>query len=278
MAARRRRARKNPFRTVGALIVNPRKRRTRRKAKANRRRVRKNPLLVRANRRRRSRKVSARPNRRRRVVARSNRRRRARKNPLLVRANPRRRRSRRHVRANSRRRSHRRVRRNALLVRTNRRRSHRRRPRHNRRRHSLRVRRNSGAVGGIQAMLRKIPLLGGVLSSMVGLVMPAALGALSVEPTMQAARLLGGYVPQMPSTLFYPAVGLLIAAVVKGFGGKFMSAQLVDKLAVAAASAGGAVGYYKWRTGQESDMAGELGLLDYAGFGEGLYSRVIPFR
>lgn len=267
--AKRRRARKsNPYRTVGALVVNPRRKSVRRrKVKASRRRARKNPLLVRANKRR----SKVRANSKRRVSKRRNTRRRARRNPLLVRtANPRKRR-------NSRRRSH--ARRNPLLIRANsRRRSSRRRANPHRRRHLAR-RRNSGSrSSGLAAMLKKIPLLGGVLSSMVGLVLPAALGAVSVEPTMLAAKFLGSYVPSMPSTLFYPGVGLLLAALIKGVGGRFMSAQLVDKLAVAAASAGGAVGYYKWRTGQESDMAGEMGLLEYAGYGDGFYSRVVPFR
>lgn len=270
--AKRRRARKsNPYRTVGALVVNPRRKSVRRrKVKANRRRVRKNPLLVRAN-RKRVRRVAVKSNRRR--VARKSSRRRVRKNPLLVRtANPRKRRS------NRRRHSVRR--RNPLLIRANSRRRVSRRHRANphRRRHLAR-RRNSGSrSSGLAAMLKKIPLLGGVLSSMVGLVFPAALGAVSVEPTMLAAKFLGKFVPSMPSTLFYPGVGLLLAALIKGVGGRFMSAQLVDKLAVAAASAGGAVGYYKWRTGQESDMAGEMGLLEYAGYGDGFYSRVVPFR
>jgi hypothetical protein len=243
----------NPIRTTGALIINPRKRR---KAKVAKRR---NALLVRANRRRR---VSRRRNpllvRANRAQRRRRSRRVVRRNPLLVRANPRRRVSRR--------------RRNPLYTRVNRRKSMRR---------SMRRRRNPSG-------LAKIPVVGGVLSSIVGLFGPALFGAVSVEPTMLAARYLGPYIPSVPTSVFYPVAGLLLAGIVKAFGPKLMSKDLADKFAVACASAGGAVGYYKWRTSQDQEVAAEAGMLEYAGahvsgyqeagFGDGFAQRVVPFR
>lgn len=251
----------NPIRTTGALIINPRKRR---KARVTKRR---NALLVRANRKRR-------------VVRRK-------RNPLLVRANRAHRRSRRRVMnrrrnplyarvgiANPRRRRSMRRHRNSLYTRVNRRMV-------NRRHRRVRRHRNPSGVA-------KIPLVGGVLASVIGMIGPALFGAVSVEPTMMAAKYLGPYVPSVPTSVFYPVAGLLLAGIVKAFGPKLMSKDLADKFAVACASAGGAVGYYKWRTSQDQEVAAEAGMLEYAGarvagysevgFGDGFAQRVVPFR
>jgi hypothetical protein len=287
--ARKRARRLNPIRTTGALIVNPRKK----KAKARKTRKH-NSLLVRANRRRKARKANPlkiRANGRRRKVARksnrkhssvklrANRKRRVsrRKNSLVIRSNPRRRKSRRKVARRS----------NSLVIRANRRRKSSRKL--NRRRNSAR---SSGgsfldkALSPVQRLVAKFPLVGGFLSSAVGLLAPAGLGAVSVEPTMLAAKYLGKYVPNLSASVFYPAVGLLLAALVKSTS--FLGKNFHDKLAVAVAAAGGAVGYYKYRSGQDSSMAGELGALEMAGYmiegetmagwGEGLAQRVVPFR
>jgi hypothetical protein len=51
-------------------------------------------------------------------------------------------------------------------------------------------------------------------------------------------------------------------------------------LAIAIASGGGAVGYYKWRTGSDAEVIAEAGMLEMSGvggFGEGMLSRVVPY-
>lgn len=127
-----------------------------------------------------------------------------------------------------------------------------------------------------KAMFGKFPLVGGLLASIVGLVLPAGLGALSVAPTAYLAKMLAPYIPGFPSVAFYPAVGLLLAALVEKFAP--LDAPMRRNIAVAMASAGGAVGYYKYITGQTHEVAGELGMLEgYGAYGEGLASEVVPF-
>lgn len=267
----RRRKRKNPIRTTGALVVraNPRRRklklnRRRRvvKLKLNRRRRKANPLKV--NRRHR-RKASVLANPRRRKN-----RRKARKNPafrfkvrrfaprraLVARRAP----VRRMV-----------VRRPAL-----RRRAFRMRRRMALRKNGLIVRSNP-----VSGMLAKIPVVGPFLASVVSFALPAVAGAVGVEPTMWLASMLGPYVPQIPTSLFYPVASLIAAAVVQKFGGLVLSPENKEKLAVAIAAGGGAVGYYKWRSGSDGDVASEAGMLEAAGFsspfGEYGPSAVVPY-
>lgn len=130
------------------------------------------------------------------------------------------------------------------------------------RRNRRKTRRNAAS------MLKKIPLIGGALANMVSLAPTALFGAVAVEPTMMAVKLLGRYVPNMPAPLFYALGGLLVAAVIKS---KFipLAPSTKDKLAIAAASAAGGVAYYKFRTGgaaeSTSDEMGALELRGYSG-------------
>jgi len=116
-------------------------------------------------------------------------------------------------------------------------------------------------------MLKKIPLIGGALSSMVSLAPTALFGAVMVEPTMMMAKLLGRYVPALPAPLFYALAGLVVAAVIKM---KFvpLAPSTKDKLAIAAASAAGGVAYYKFRTsgGAPETVADEVGALELRGY------------
>ena len=117
------------------------------------------------------------------------------------------------------------------------------------------------------SMLKKIPLIGGTLANMASLAPTALFGAVMVEPTMMAAKLLGRYVPNLPAPLFYALAGLLVAAVVKS---KFipLAPSTKDKLAIAAASAAGGVAYYKFRTsgGAPETTAEEVGALELRGY------------
>lgn len=255
MARRRRtnkRTRRNPIRTTGALIINPRRRK-----RTNRRRTRRNALQIRTNRKRRT-------NRRR-----------TRRNALQIRTN-----RRRSTRRNTRRRRNTRARRRNGTKRGMRRRTARRaysrRRRSNgtrkgmRRRTARRAyakRRNRKTRKNMGTMLKKIPLIGGALSSMVSLAPTALFGAVMVEPTMMAAKLLGRYVPNLPAPLFYAFAGLVVAAIVKS---KFipLAPSTKDKLAIAAASAAGGVAYYKFRTagGAPESTAEEVGALELRGY------------
>jgi len=134
-----------------------------------------------------------------------------------------------------------------------------------------------------------IPVVGGFLLGTVSLVIPAALGAVSVEPTMRLASVIGDKFPQLQTSWFYPLVGLGLAGIIKAGSSMVDSKDLksaLDKLAVAVAAGGGAVGYYKYRTGTDVSVKTEMGLLAMASgdleedlgseYGDGAYSRVVP--
>jgi hypothetical protein len=116
--------------------------------------------------------------------------------------------------------------------------------------------------------LRRIPIVGPALAGMASFLPQAAFGAVSVEPTMWLAKFLGPWMPAMlPAGLLYAGTGLLLGAILKA---KFipLNERLKNDLAIAAAAAGGAIGYYKWRVpGQAETVAEEMGLLELAGIG-----------
>lgn len=125
----------------------------------------------------------------------------------------------------------------------------------------------------MMAGLKRIPLVGPALAGMVSFLPQAAFGAISVEPTMWLAKFLGPWMPAMlPAGLLYAGTGVLLGALIKA---KFvpLNEKLKNDLAIAAAAAGGAVGYYKWRMpGQTETVAEEMGLLELAGVGGGFGS------
>lgn len=124
--------------------------------------------------------------------------------------------------------------------------------------------------------LRRIPVLGGLLSGVAGFVGPALAGVVGVEPTMMLAKLLGGYVPQLNSGLFYGLTGVVLAALVHKF--LPVSGAMRKQIATAIAAAAGGVGWYKWRTGMDGPMSGEIGAVPAYGFlGDGGPYAVVPF-
>lgn len=256
---RRNTRRQNPGRG-SLLLVNPRrKRRTttkRRKAYGTKRR---NPLVIRSNKRRRNLRV--RPARRR---TNSRRRNTSRRNPLVIRRNYRRR------KAGARRRRTTERRTNVFKRRTYR---SRRAPKvvykyRNRRRNKARksrkrnTRRRNPTVA---SMFKSIPFIGPILANMVGFFPQALFGAVSVEPTMWIAKMLSPYLPQVPASVFYAVTGLLVAAAVQMIPG--LSASMKKDLAIAASAAAGGVAYYKMRTGVDAEMGAEAGLLELRGVG-----------
>jgi len=255
MARRRtKRTRRNPIRTTGALIINPR----RRKRRTTKRRTRRNALQIRKNTRRRTTK----------------RRRSTRRNTLQIRKNRRRRSTRRRTTARRRRNGTKRgMRRKTAHKAYSRRRNGTKKGQRRRtaRKAYMKRRRNTRAkdmISKLSNKLAKIPVLGGFLS----FAPYGAAAALMVEPVMMLQQVLGRYVPNMSAPLFYGAAGMVAAGLIKiahkMFLKKFISAYTADKLAVAAASAGGAIAYYKFRSqGNTSDtVAEELGALELRGF------------
>jgi len=120
----------------------------------------------------------------------------------------------------------------------------------------------------LKQSIAKIPLIGKPLSMMYGFAPAALLGAISVEPTMMVARLLGNLVgDKMPASLFYSIIGLGMATVVQYLPIKDKAFR--DKLSVAVASAAGGVAFYKLRTGMDTSAATEVGLLQLHGAGTG---------
>jgi len=235
MAARRRRKttrrrRRNPVRGTGALIINPRRKRRvkRRRATARKRRV---------VRRRRNSVLALRTNRRRRTYRK---RRKTARKPARRRTYLKRRR-----RSNPKRK---------IVYR------YRKARRKTRRKNSVRKMTTS-----LAQTFRKIPVIGPLLANMVGFIGPAAFGALGVEPTMQVAKLVAPYAPQMNASLFYALSALGLAAIVNSKWNP-MSKSMKEKLAIGIASAGGGVAYYKWRTGQDASLSGEYGMLEYGDF------------
>ena len=242
MARRTVRRRRNPGPgRRSMLLVNPRRRRNTRKRRTTRRR---NSLVVRANPRRRT--VRRRASSRRRNPVR---RRRTTRRAVARRRNPSRRR-----RYTARRRNGRKSKAPKVVYRYRT-----RNPR--RRRKNTRRRRNPTFA----ATLKKIPLVGGILANMAGFAPQAVFGAISVEPTMMAAKFLAPYVPMVPASMFYPLTGLLVASLVQYL--PFGSAAMKKQLAIAVASAAGGVGYYKARTGADAEMAAEAGMLELRGVG-----------
>lgn len=220
-------------RTVGAVIVNPRRRRKRSTAKRRKRST--------AKRRTVSRRRKANPKRKRKTVARRRR------------ANPKRRRR----TVAKRRRTTRRRRTNPYVLRSNPRRKRRKAPRV-RRRKVRRVRKNPGLVAGLQATMKKIPFIGAPLAIAAGVVPYAAVGApLGVELPMQAAKYMAMWEGK-PSWLSFSepmtfALYGLGAAVLTHYAAKMlgMTPATCEKAAIAVGSAAMGAGYYTMRYGQQ---------------------------
>ena len=85
------------------------------------------------------------------------------------------------------------------------------------RRRSTKRRRNpsmASITAPIQKMVKKLPVVGGFLSNVVGFAGPAALGAVSVYPTLAAMKYAGGYIPERLQPFSFTIVGTVLAALV----------------------------------------------------------------
>jgi hypothetical protein len=253
--------------TTGALLINPRRRKTRKRktttsktarsraaklgwARRKRKPTRKNRgLMVKTNRRRTykrkpaTRRAAARRNTRKGAVRKTARRAYMRKNTRkgAVRKTAR--------RAYSRRRKTNRG--GGLMVKTNRRRTYKRKS-------------NPNMLNALSQPLKRVPIVGPILSDAVQLGIPAAFGAISIEPVMFGLKYAGNYLPKGLQKVSFTIGGMVMGALVK----RFMpgSAEVRKQFAVALATAGGAVDYYRWKTGQGTVQA--MTAAEKAGWGE----------
>lgn len=217
-----------PVKTSGALIVNPkRKNRKHRKNGASRRSKHRAPRLL-ANRRHRHRKNKARKASRR-----------HRKNPLAIRVR-RNRYAGLAIRTNpKRRKAHRKHRRNPLAIRVRRNGKHRRNP--------------SYSLSGK-----------GIGKQIAAFLWPAGFGAAATEPLLMVADLAARYFPTLPTSAVYAGAGVItgVGILMVPVGSK----EMREKLAIGAASAGGALGYFHWRTNMDAPVAASMSGIRQLGY------------
>lgn len=102
------------------------------------------------------------------------------------------------------------------------------------------MRRNPGG------MLAKLPVVG----SFFGFLAPAGFGAISVWPTLKVVEMAERYFPSMRADVAFAVSGVAMGALVQAIGGKIpVVSKYKSQLAIAFASAGGAVAAYKYLTG-----------------------------
>jgi len=253
--------------TTGALLINPRRRRrkaTRRKStKSSRSRAAK---LGWARRRRNGTKAGSRRKTARRAYVTKNRRRKTRRRSR-ARTTRRRRNTRKGAVRTSARRAYRRNTRAGARRKTARRaymRTPTRRRRRNTRRRYTRRRNSPNMLNAISQPLKKIPVIGPIASDAVQLGIPAAFGAISIEPVMFGLKYAGNYLPKGLQKISFTIGGMIMGALVKRFLPG--SPEVRKQFAVALATAGGAVDYYRWKTGQGTVQA--MTAAEKAGWGE----------
>jgi hypothetical protein len=124
--------------------------------------------------------------------------------------------------------------------------------------------RNPNMLNAISQPLKRIPVIGPIASDAVQLGIPAAFGAISIEPVMFGLKYAGNYLPKGLQKVSFTIGGMVMGALVK----RFMpgSAEVRKQFAVALATAGGAVDYYRWKTGQGTVQA--MTAAEKAGWGE----------
>jgi len=138
-------------------------------------------------------------------------------------------------------------------------------------------RRNVGMVTGVQQGLRRLPVIGKPLAQMVGFAPQAVFGAITVEPSLQLLKQFGRYLPVPVQAFNFTIAGTVMGVLIGYIPSKMLKSGLKKQLAIAAATAGGAIDYYRWRTDQSTvddmeaqgvDGFGDYGaLLTTAGYG-----------
>lgn len=202
----------------------------------------------------------------------------AKRNPMYLRANPRRRMHARrnplYLRTNPRRRMRRNARRNPLFMRTN--------PlflktNPRKRRKSRKSRRNGFSLfkrNPAGGMLAKIPVIGPTLAAASTFLMPGAFGAVAVEPVMMVATFAAPYLPAAMPFSLTIAAAGVALAAVIKKFGPFSDATNTS-LAIAAASGSGAIAYWTWRNGDDAPVKEKIGALIIAGYGSPLAGAIM---
>jgi hypothetical protein len=246
--------------TTGALLINPRRRKrkaTRRKKRTSAARSRASKLGWSRRKRRRNTTKGARRKTARRAYMKTNRRRRSTKRGQVRRTARRAYTKRRNTKRGQ-------VRTTARRAYTKRRNTRRGQVRRTARR-AYTKRRNPNALAGLQQAVKRIPVVGPIASDAVGLGIPALFGAISIEPVMMGLKWGGAYIPAPLQKISFSIGGLVMGALVKNL--KFIGTpELRKQFAVAIATAGGAVDYYRWKTGQGTVTA--MAAAEKAGWGE----------
>lgn len=260
MAKSRKRSRSRRKNPIGTLLVNPGKRGGKSRKAKSRKAVSLASLLSRATR--------SNPGKRRHS------RRSSRKNPIVF--NPRKRASKRYGRKRngtyavmnprrhgrkSRRHGRRRnpILMNPILV-------NRRKGKHSKRRHNPGFAGMPGKLlGSAQGMVRKVPLLGGLLSAAVGALGGAIGGGAGAFGLHFAMGHLGRFIPDWLKPYGYTVAGALLSG-----GVKLLPVNLPYKnqLAIGLAAAGGAVDVYRMRIGKSMELAGDDDYGDYGDLGD----------
>jgi hypothetical protein len=119
-------------------------------------------------------------------------------------------------------------------------------------------------LNAISAPLKRIPVIGPIASDAVQLGIPAVFGAISIEPVMFGLKYAGHYLPAGLQKVSFTIGGMIMGALVKRFLPG--SAEVRKQFAVAIATAGGAIDYYRWKTGQGTVAA--MTAAEKAGWGE----------
>lgn len=114
-----------------------------------------------------------------------------------------------------------------------------------------------GILSKGQSYAKKVPLVGGLLATMIGGVGAALAGAVGVLPTDMALPYVSSYLPAMVRPYAYSLGGLALSAAMSWLP----SFPYKDKLQTGMIFAGGAVDMYRYRRGHSMDLAGD----DYAG-------------
>jgi len=124
--------------------------------------------------------------------------------------------------------------------------------------------RNPNILNALSTPLKRIPIIGGIAADTVHLGIPAAFGAISIEPVMFGLKYGGQYIPKPLQKVSFTIAGMVMGALVK----RFMpgSAEVRKQFAVALATAGGAVDYYRMKTGQGT--VASMAAAEQAGWGE----------
>lgn len=135
-----------------------------------------------------------------------------------------------------------------------------------RKRKGLKVRRarsNPAFVGKIQGMFRKIPVIGTPLSMIAGFAPHAAIGAATVELPLRGAAMIG-QAEWMPESIKGSVpVYLAVAGAVLGVAAMYLvpgSAETKQRVAIGIASANAGAAFLAWRLGLDATQMNVSGL------------------